>query len=469
MNERTQATEIYPIVVPVVYRNFRMNPTQLPSKVYRAAREFYADTQNSYLLSKGPEAPAYDLKDKNIVLFVIDCLRSNHLSRTGYHRQTTPFLDTVGTYRGSISAAPWTYPSVSSILTGFYPHNHGACYSSIYRNQEEGNPPHRIVDDVFTLPELLSAAGYQTNFFSAIVTSELPIRGRLVNRSVLHNASAHHLTETALDWWNETSDPKFAYIHYGDLHEPLEIPSEQPFGKIDQLDGIDRWRFEKTTEPSEDFKQYRRERIRLYDTLIRHIDSEIERFLDTLKSRGELRDTIIVITSDHGEEFWEWTELERERFDDPRGTYGVGHGHSLVPEIVDVPLITMNLGISNQEKLVSSVDILPSIIHAVDAPGDFFERLDGVPLQSNHGDRVFLSEETAYGYAQYSVVDEQRQLIHSPHENQTVLINRDEKELIEDRDIISRLISHIPETSRVGDEGGIDSETEELLSNLGYR
>src|SRR4030042_5572322 len=64
--------------------------------------------------------------DLNVIIIVVDSLRNSNLSCRGHFRQTTPFLDSMESRFTAISAAPWTYSSVASILTGLYPHNHNA-------------------------------------------------------------------------------------------------------------------------------------------------------------------------------------------------------------------------------------------------------------------------------------------------------------------------------------------------------
>lgn len=65
---------------------------------------------------------------KHILFIVIDCLRRDHLSLYGYHRETTPFLKSVATgnsvFQNAVSPSSWTYSSVASMLTGLYPHSH---------------------------------------------------------------------------------------------------------------------------------------------------------------------------------------------------------------------------------------------------------------------------------------------------------------------------------------------------------
>ena len=414
-------------------------------------------------------APDYDLSTKDVLFLVIDCLRADHLSPQ-YIRETTPFLDELdGLTTTSVSTAPWTFSSVPSILSGLYPHNHGAAYEDILRNQDEGNPPNSIRQDVYILPELLAGSGYDTHLITSITTAEIPLRGRFHSQSVHHNAPARTLVDELLTWWkSHEQSPRFGYVQFGDLHEPLQQPNSQPFGEIANIDGITRWRFGKTTEPTEEFERYRRERIRLYDTILRRVDQELKRLFEQLEARNELDDTIIVITGDHGEEFWEREVFERENFHDPRDIYGIGHGHALIPEVLNVPLIIPDMDCKTPE-LVSGVDITPTVLSELGLPETELENLDGVPLNNASSNRTLLAEEIAYGFDQQTVITEEYQLIHSPHENKDVLIDLSQDMVIDDDDIIESLLKHTATNRQFGETLSIDAGTEKQLSDLGYK
>ncbi len=97
---------------------------------------------------------------KHIIFVVVDCLRKGNLSLYGYHRDTTPFLkslaDRAAVFDNTLTASPWTYPSVASILTGLYPHHHGGTLTKdpCQFGQEA---PNKVSDNVLALPEVLTA------------------------------------------------------------------------------------------------------------------------------------------------------------------------------------------------------------------------------------------------------------------------------------------------------------------------
>lgn len=415
-------------------------------------------------------APHFPLDQKDVLVITIDCLRADHLSRADYHRQTTPFLDSVGNYYPEcVTAASWTFPSAPSILTGLYPHNHGAVYESELRNQQTGNPPSVVRNDVHTLSELLGRAGYTTYFLSAIVTAELPIRGRFGQMDVNHKARASEMVDRLLQWWERIDGSRFAYLHLGDLHSPLVRPDNEPFGEVPSLENIDTWNFTDTMEPTDVFQQYKKERVRFYDNVLRFVDSQLRRLFHELEQRGDLRETLIIITGDHGEEFWERASLERRHFHDPRGVYGTGHGHALVPEVVFVPLITINADLSRPNGRISTTDIVPTILRELGLSADQLPTTDGIPLQNPISDRAIQTEEIAYGYDQQAVLYGDHLLIDSPHEGESVLLDLTSDESIENVALETELRSHLRVEKKPGDTAEIDDTVRQQLQDLGYQ
>lgn len=430
---------------------------QLLERVRRiqSTRQFYSRVTDISPLSVA--------NPQNVLILTVDCLRNDHLSRSGYTRETTPFLDSLPEYTPAVAAAPWTFSSVPSILTGCYPHNHGAMYSDdTSRNQDFQNPPHTVNDDVYTLGELLGASGYETWFGTAIGVAALPLAGRFETMVRDYNVSATNLLSTAKDWWNTTTKPKFAYIHLGDLHAPLQMPTDTPFGDIPDIDGIRNWRFEESITPREDFEAYRDGRQLLYDTVLREVDRAIKQFLIELDDR---EDTVVIITSDHGEEFWEYRDLERKRFDDPRGIAGVGHGHALVPPVLEVPVLSDSLPISDEE-FASSVDIFPSLLSLLDVSD--INKQDGHML-SETSSRPVISQEIAYGPNQISITGKENHLIVIPSRDEKLLLDYETGEVVSNENRMRELQSYLPDRRKVGEQVSISEDMKDHLADLGYR
>ena len=416
--------------------------------------------------SRSADIPSMTVEDsQNVLIITIDCLRNDHISRSGYHRETTPFIDSLPSYTPAIAAAPWTFSSVPSILTGLHPHRHGAAYpDDSSRNQDLSNPPNGVRDDIYTIAELLDENGYETKFLTAIGTAAIPIKGRFKSMERHHGADAETVLSEFKDWWNSEPAPKFGYVQLGDLHEPLDEPKITPFGKIPDIDGIDRWRFTSGNINKNLFEKYRSARELLYDTLIRYIDEQIER---TFSDLSNIEDTIVVVTSDHGEEFWEYKNFEEMHFEDSRGISGVGHGHALVPPVIDVPIVTNIQGLSSSESRRSLTDIVPTVLQEL-AIDPFFD-FDGYPLQNDsHAGQPVLSQEIAYGPNQISVTEDGDHLIYVPVDDKSVVIDFETGNPITDTEIEEHLLEYIPQEWATGSDVDLSEDVQDRLTDLGY-
>ncbi|MFB6225067.1 MAG: sulfatase-like hydrolase/transferase, partial [Candidatus Paceibacteria bacterium] len=282
-------------------------PRWAKSPVRRARDKLVHPIQNKLKYRQRlSDVPEITLGEKNVLIVTVDCLRADHTTLLNYERNTTPFIGDLGLrFPNAVSASPWTYPSVVSILTGYYPHNHGGTFSTEPRHFREGYP-NAIKENVYTLSELFGRAGYSTYLSTTIYPAQLPLNGRFSKLKMWdYRTPADELISSLLRWWRSHSDKKFAYLHLGDLHEPLRLPEldQYPFGRIADISGLDGWRFTNTTEPTAKFQKYREEKIRLYDTLIHYLDGQIKRLFRGLEREGDIDDTLLIITGDHGEEF----------------------------------------------------------------------------------------------------------------------------------------------------------------------
>lgn len=361
----------------------------------------------------------------NVVLLVVDCLRYRNTSFAGYVRRTTPFLDSLRVKLRAYSASPHTYSSVPSILTGLYPHNHGAVIEGHVKDMEALRSYRPLRRDVATLPEILKALGYDTIFITTIYPAVLPLRGTAVTYREMGKASASRALDEALKMIRKSlrrGRRFFAYVHLGDLHEPLNPPKEYAnfFGEVEPLPNIDRWAYRRPEEwVGEGFEEYRYNRVLLYDNTLRYVDDAIRGFVAELEDLVD-EPLLIVVTADHGEEFWEHADVEARYFYDPRGFYGVGHGHNLFNEVIEVPLILHELGSNRLReveavggRIASTVDIVPTVLNwmgleFVDGLFDGYSLLRGLPA-----DRWVLSEAVAYGYEKKALIVGRYKLLYS--------------------------------------------------------
>lgn len=420
---------------------------------------------------------------QNIFFIIIDCLRKDHLSLYGYYRDTTPFLNSLIKKRAAIfenayAASSWTYPSVASLLTGLYPHNHGGIFKENLRNMDNGMLPQKVNQYILTLPEILSFSKFETLFITAIPTAGIVFSEGFTDSIVYYAGADHHLKDI-FSWLNERGNSKcFIYWQIGDLHVPVHAPEpyRSTFGDIAEIPNVDRWDFQQGgIHGDQVFEAYKENRIRLYDAALRFVDSRIEELFQYLELNNLLDKTLICITADHGEELWDHAELEKKNFYDPRGCYGVGHGHNLFQEVVNVPMIVTGPGVNcgSYSKNVSTVDIMPTVLGLCNVHHQL--QLDGYPLFNGIEDRVILSEDIAYGYEKKVLVQDIWKYLYSEGDNVHMLFNlsRDPGENNNLAEIhvakVRELYARLPlKVNNNGEKLEVDKDTEQRLKDLGY-
>lgn len=364
---------------------------------------------------------------RGVLVVVIDCLRADRASGFGHDRETTPALDAFAEEAAAFPAAtapsPWTFPSVPSLLSGRYPRRHGARFEAGRRNLAAAQFPRKPSADVPTLPDLLSAAGYDTAMHAAIPMAEKAVGDRFDRVSVRY-ADADDRVDAALDWLDGRGRERWlSYVHLGDPHAPLDVPDRhrERFGVPDR-DDLRGWRYREGApateaeggDPAERaaFERYRDARLRAYDAAVRGADDAVGRLLAAIPDG-----TVVVVCGDHGEAFWEHPALERELADDPRGYYGADHGHSLFEETTRVPLWVRAPGVpaGRREGRVSLVDVAPTVLAALSVSAADRPATDGERLPNAAGaDRPVYAEETAYGDNLVAVWRDGRKLIRAP-------------------------------------------------------
>lgn len=414
----------------------------------------------------------------NVLLVTVDCLRRDRLSAYGCERQTTPFLDSILDRAlhctSSHSAAPWTAPSVASLLTGLYPHSHGAgLLDGDPKELTRQSLPTVLRPGVPILPEMMP--GYSSAAFIGVWSAALPLRGRF-GEEHLQQKNAPKLVRAASAWMRAQEGPFFCWIHLGDPHDPLEVPRHlrDIFGPLDHKVAR-RWEFTARGDDatSEAFQRYRDDRIRLYDASVRGADEAVAALWQGLEPPTRDR-TILTVTSDHGEEMWEHRDSELAYFADPRGVAGVGHGHNLFQVHLLVPLVIVGPGVAPAavDANTSSVDVVPTILEAAgiaQAPA----ALDGRSLTSIPDGRPIVAEGIAYGHEKKTVILGDHKLLSSPLDGYerafTLGENRTEAAEIDDPTAIQSLRSHLPpDPGPLGDTAEANDEIADHLRDLGY-
>lgn len=346
----------------------------------------------------------------NVIIITVDSLRNANLSYNGYFRKTTPFLDSIKTRFNAISASPWTYPSVASLMTGLYPHNHGAVLQGVVKNIDHDilDNLHPLISHVVTLPEILHYLGYRTYFYTAIEMAYLPLRSRVIAHRYSDRTKAETLFRNLQACIQRGNERQFAYVHLADLHFPSSVTKyyKKFFGRDEEYQ-------------------------RMYDNALSYVDAAIARLFDYLSNSRLLDHTVVVITGDHGEELGEHADLESAHFYDPRGFYGHGHGHNVFREVCEVPLIFAGaVHAEGTDSLVSTVDVVPSVLDLIQVGHRF--RFDGRSVFANAGyiaPRPLLCEACGYGYEKKTLVVGSFKLVHSKEDRIDWVFNLDKDPL----------------------------------------
>jgi arylsulfatase A-like enzyme len=281
----------------------------------------------------------------NIILISLDTLAAEHLPTYGYEFQTAPFVDGVLARGGivfdrAVAAATTTPQSHMSMFTSVQPCRHG-----ITTGME------RVRAGLLTLAEVLRAAGYETG--AVTENGWLGYRhgfGRGFNFYAENKSANLMMPEGQIDatlatarrWVMRNGDKRFfLFLHTFQVHEPY-IPPNKYSDLFRQRDG---------TEVGEASPRPLRE-IVAYDQEIRFTDDRLQGFFGFLRERRLLDDTVIIVTADHGEEFFEHGEQ--------------GHGRNLFDEVTRVPLIVWGPGRvpegERSAETVGHIDLMPTIL-----------------------------------------------------------------------------------------------------------
>ena len=409
----------------------------------------------------------------NVLLISIDTLRADHVGAYGYERSTTPNLDSLASgailFENAISQAPSTLPSHTSMLTSLYPSEHGAEIWSYLGGSKT------------TLAEILKSRSYSTAAF---------VSGSQLNKSYnlgqgfdtyddsSMEKNAGNVTALSLDWLSEHYKEKFfLLVHLFDPHHPYSPP--EGYNVFDTFNdtksvvwnasslsiedstglllGIRSGRVNITEKELEHL-------ISLYDGEIRHADYNAGILLDRVGKLGIANRTIIIIVSDHGEEF--------------KDHGGMLHSHTLYNELLRVPLIIKVPGmpaarIGGQARLI---DIMPTVL---DALGIAAENLRGVSLLKTTGSLDAYSERFGNAtrlLAEISLSTGKEKIIYSIKRGSKRIfdLESDPKELVDIANstgaigLDKKLSDVFSSLEREQGKSVINKEQEERLRSLGY-
>lgn len=353
----------------------------------------------------------------NVLLIVVDTLRFDRLAAYGHDRDTSPRIDEWLARPGTVverayAQAPWTLPSTASLLTGRLP------------GELAGEAPdlYEIPSAVPALAERLAALGYRTAGFIAN-----PILHRdngfargfgdfytpPMSWKVLEWVDARTINERAVPWLEAgrgSEEPFFLYLHYIDPHDPYQNPDLTAgngtrwdpgyAGRVRGDWAQDLYAGKRALpDPEADLHHL----LALYDSEIRYVDRHVGELLESIPPEV-LRDTLVVLTSDHGEEFLDHG--------------GWKHGQTLYEEMLRVPLILRWDGViprgGRLAGPVALLDLVPTILSAVGAPAEEHPGRDLLPALTEDkplAPRPVFAEHLAHGPMRGAVIHHATKLI----------------------------------------------------------
>ncbi|UCE85520.1 MAG: sulfatase [Deltaproteobacteria bacterium] len=314
----------------------------------------------------------------NVILVVIDTLRADHLSHFGYALPTATGLDAFAGHATRFTRAyppsSWTGPSTASIFTGLF--------SARHRVDRAGT---RLSDEFDTLAEVLARNGWHTVGYSLnhnVSTKTGYHQGFDRFDDFLGGSTAYpHIEEMIGDLaqWLERGprQPFFLYLHPMNTHGPYRVPPDRQTALLGRrpsrafsyyrghMGGITSGReLERRARVSD---AYVASLVEQYDTAIRYTTDELGRLFEMLKRQGLYDDSLIIVTSDHGEELFDHG--------------GFSHGYSLHEEVLRVPLyvkLPRQRETRTVRARVSVMDLYPTVLEALGIPVE--GTLDGVSL-----------------------------------------------------------------------------------------
>lgn len=308
---------------------------------------------------------------ENLVIIGIDTVGSDVFFSELINDALSARLEDAQQYRNASSVAPWTIPAVASTLTGLYPFQHSAGQFQKQPANLDVDLPSPLDESAVSLADMLNEQQFKTGAFSAHPWINAKF-GLAQGFKQLHARKGwQQVTSKFYDWLDETKQQQpsprfFGYLHFMEAHDwHLKSRAE----KIERLADADpALRAQLLEDSSSAACVDENHNIclsnQVYNLAVLELRGAIADILQNLEDRDLLKNTMVVVYSDHGEEFWEH-KTEHEQRGDPRGIYGFGHGQSLYQELLHVPLLVWHPGINGaiRQDLVSLIDVVPSSLN----------------------------------------------------------------------------------------------------------
>jgi len=454
----------------------------------------------------GRNLPNAELIDgPNVIIITIDALRQDRVSAYGDWYVETPNLDAFASrsirFEEACTNSPWTIPSMFAMNSSSYPsvhgadkfhkgnvnlvmlaevlNNHGYDTEAYVANQilygelgfNRGFDTYLEYGDIYALSGFKKASTYR--FYKRISDKLMPYLG------IREVDSTSWLTAEIVSSLNkDRRKPLFLWAHYLDPHTPLTPPREYMEGPEDFVDEALRFGFFETTDDDKLEEKDREKLVALYEAEVRYVDDVLEEVFKAIEENGLYDNSVIIVTADHGEEFFE------------HGKYG--HARTHYDEVVSIPMFVYVPGIKPgvSEYPVSLIDLMPTILDLVGAgtPGNMGGETFAPVLEGSddlgEGKFIFI-DETAADRTKKSARDYPYTLIRTgsdkyDYDFRDNRIHRDPDDIVVDADeqVFDYYRTAVDDSAAAADaeaeslggttEIGIDAERREKLKGLGY-
>lgn len=357
----------------------------------------------------------------NIILITVDALRADHLGAYGSREGLTPAIDAFASestvYEAVYATSSWTLASLGSVFTGLPPSQSGT--KAPVGEREKWYWQHaRLRHDTLLLSDKLHAIGYITAFepTNPNLESVSGWRGfETWSRQMPLNKPGWYfspkmkgcdVTSDALYWVAHTQrEPFLLWLHYMEPHGPYNAPTaprslSKRYAKYSA--GTEVWEKYKQSKDRKKIADYQSYSHAMYQEEVRYLDSCIGKLLKEIRESGKWNQAMIVITADHGEEFFEHN--------------GIGHGHSMHNEVLRVPLIIKWPQRTRADRRISQVVALPdlgtSLLKIAGIRNTKTLSYPALPQQNAPCGDIVYSESTFWGQEQTALTTDRWRVIY---------------------------------------------------------
>jgi arylsulfatase A-like enzyme len=382
----------------------------LGSVYYQYQRHSYSNQVKS-LISQAQLSGKASNEQPNILLITVDTLRADHLSAYGYKKIRTANIDRLAEegvlFENMIAQSSWTRSSFGSIWTSLYPSQHGANVRYIFDNtgEEVALFIDKLRDDVPRIAEFFSSAGYITvgintnrtlnpaygfdrgfqlyvnslkslnvarytvlysllaKFYPALHTK---YRLRDIDHNSIPASEVYEIFREAFVKLKRKNKPFFLWVHLFDPHLPYYYQNGT-LGSGRYRHGVNGEDLVELRKSAPDLSEAREFASKLYDGEILFTDRYVGKILHDFSESGLMDKTLVVFTSDHGDELYDHASNNPTN-DKNSGRYyrGWGHGHTMYEELIRVPLIMRFPNAKHAKRRVAPiaqhVDLLPTLL-----------------------------------------------------------------------------------------------------------